>query len=767
MNNQNKISVSAVPFNPQTQTFNPSMGTVNVGGSLQNSAPAGATSAPINAPTTMPKVQTGVPTAEQNLAAFQATQPKYNNPNPTIATDSFNTPKLNIPFAQISTFTTPTQNLAADGMQRMATPVSDATQNISKLMLDILPNLQGQSAELANQQKARNIEGLQTNLQNISNQILQKQAELNQDDVRLVAGIQGIEKQAIPMQFITGQQQSVQRDAQIARALKSSEIGVLNASALAAQGNITLAEEQAQRAVEAKYAPFIETYNLLQKQLTAIQPLLNAEEKKVAAEQAVYADVQKQLINYKIDQQKNISSLLMQAQANGVDAQTYSKAINAFNSGKSDLEIAGIIGAYGGKEYLANKEVLDMTRNYTYNAVGDLTTDNGYDLEAFKRGIASTESSNNYNAIGPATSTGDKAYGKYQVMGANIPSWTKAAGLGSMTPQQFLKSPEAQERVFENQSLTNYAKYGNWDDVASVWFSGQPLSNNNRSDGYNTVPQYVAKVRKAMGVPAQPTTFSQVTNPSVAIWGKFLQTNGNDKDALSKVPKNLQTAALAWTNQNVENTPAIEALNSKILQIDNIINSSALSAVVGPNIAARGLPSVGSVFTKTLAGAGVGAAAGAPFAGIGAIPGALGGAALGFGTSAAQAIPYFSGAAQNFIGDVDQLSSKEFIDNLINVKGQGATFGALTEKEGMALRDAATKLNNWKIADSSGKTIGYNIDEASFVTELNRIKELAQKGIAYKGGNILGGTVTDSYFNNVIPQIAGSTNQSTIIGGYK
>lgn len=78
----------------------------------------------------------------------------------------------------------------------------------------------------------------------------------------------------------------------------------------------------------------------------------------------------------------------------------------------------------------------------------------------------------------------------------------------------------------------------------------------------------------------------------------------------------------------------------------------------------------------------------------------------------------------------------------------------------MALRDAATKLNNWKIQDGSGKTIGYNIDEESFVKELNRIKELAQKGIVYKGGNILGGTVTDAYFNNLLPQVAGSTNQS-------
>ena len=750
INNPNKVTVSAVPFNPQTQTFNPTPQVPDI--------------------SAIPK--TDIKAFNQAMVNGKT---QYNNPNPVIAIDNLDTQKINIPYQTPTDIVIPTQNYAELGMQKLATPISDAGQNISKLMLDILPNLQGQTQELANQQKQRNVEGLQTNLQNLNNQILQKQAELNQDDVRLASGLNQIEKQIIPMEFITGQQQSVQRDAQIARALKASEIGILNASALASQGNIALAQDQAQRAVEAKYAPFIETYNVLQQQLQAIQPLLDAEEKKVATQQSIYADVQKELIKYKVEQQKNVSTLLMQSQANGVDAQTYSKALNAFNSGKSDVEIAGILGAYGGKDYLANKDILDTTRNYTYNAIGDLTTDNGYDLEAFKKGIAGVESSNNYKAIGPTTSSGDKAYGKYQVMGANIPSWTKQALGYSMTPQQFLASSDAQERVFENQSLTNYSKYGNWDDVASVWFSGKPLAGNTATDTYNTVPQYVAKVRKAMGVPAQPTTFSQITNPQVEVWGKYIQTNGTDK--IKDVPKQYQTAALAWTNQNVDNTPAIEALNSKILQIDNIINSSALNAVVGPNLAARGATGIGGILGRTLAGAGTGAGAGAVVGsvvpGAGTIAGGLFGSAIGGGSAligaTAQALPYFSGSAQNLIGDVEQLTSKEFIDNLINVKGQGATFGALTEKEGQALRDAATKLNNWKIPDPNNpnKAIGYNIDEENFIKELNKIKELAQKGIVYKGGNILGGTLTDSYFNNLLPQIAGSTTQNTIIGGYK
>ena len=164
-----------------------------------------------------------------------------------------------------------------------------------------------------------------------------------------------------------------------------------------------------------------------------------------------------------------------------------------------------ILGPYG-KDYLATQktkqEIIKLQiENGTYDdsttgISGLLTKDNGFGLEDFKRGIASVESrgSGGYSALGPVTSSGDRAYGKYQVMGANIPQWSKQALGFTITPQQFLASPDYQEKIFEDQSNRNYAKYGNWDDVASVWFSGKPLSGNNASDGYNTVPQYITKL---------------------------------------------------------------------------------------------------------------------------------------------------------------------------------------------------------------------------------------------------------------------------------
>lgn len=93
------------------------------------------------------------------------------------------------------------------------------------------------------------------------------------------------------------------------------------------------------------------------------------------------------------------------------------------------------------------------------------------------------------------------------------------------------------------------------------------------------------------------------------------------------------------------------------------------------------------------------------------------------------------GAGQDFSGSVRQLASQEFLDKLIAVKAQGATFGALTDREGDALRAAATKINDWEVKDKDGNGTGeWNVDEASFRKELTKIQTLAKKGLDKAGG---------------------------------
>lgn len=121
-------------------------------------------------------------------------------------------------------------------------------------------------------------------------------------------------------------------------------------------------------------------------------------------------------------------------------------------------------------------------------------------LDNYLAALKQIESSGNYGSVGPPTRNGDRAYGAYQVMGKNVPEWTRIALGQSMAPDAFLKDNTAQDAVAKHFFGKSLDQYGNPQDAASVWFSGRPMAAaGNASDGYNTVPQYVQKFNKALG----------------------------------------------------------------------------------------------------------------------------------------------------------------------------------------------------------------------------------------------------------------------------
>jgi hypothetical protein len=99
-----------------------------------------------------------------------------------------------------------------------------------------------------------------------------------------------------------------------------------------------------------------------------------------------------------------------------------------------------------------------------------------------------------------STRNGDRAYGAYQVMGNNIPSWTQKHYGQSLNPQQFLQNKEAQDAVFNGEFGGYVQKHGNPQDAASMWFTGRPLAQGgNSDDGFITGNQYVDRFNKALG----------------------------------------------------------------------------------------------------------------------------------------------------------------------------------------------------------------------------------------------------------------------------
>lgn len=140
--------------------------------------------------------------------------------------------------------------------------------------------------------------------------------------------------------------------------------------------------------------------------------------------------------------------------------------------------------------------------------------------------ISSIESGGRYDALGPVTKTGDRAYGKYQVMGANIGPWTKEALGREMTPQEFAASPEAQDAVFKAKFGQYSQKYGP-EGAARAWFAGEGGMNDlGRKDQLGTsVGDYGSRFAQAAGLPsnAAPAQFNgQQPAPSPALPGASL-----------------------------------------------------------------------------------------------------------------------------------------------------------------------------------------------------------------------------------------------------
>jgi len=116
-------------------------------------------------------------------------------------------------------------------------------------------------------------------------------------------------------------------------------------------------------------------------------------------------------------------------------------------------------------------------------------------FEQFYKAIAEQESSNNYKAKGPWVG-GDRAYGKYQIMGANLASWGRKFVGHAVSADEFLNNPDIQEKMARGQLKEYWDKYGGR-GAAAAWYSGDAsLQNSTRpqAGGMPSIKEYVDSV---------------------------------------------------------------------------------------------------------------------------------------------------------------------------------------------------------------------------------------------------------------------------------
>lgn len=200
------------------------------------------------------------------------------------------------------------------------------------------------------------------------------------------------------------------------------------------------------------------------------------------------------------------------------------RMIGNLKAGKSIFDLSG----FGGRSAADTKaSAIAIGREIGGAVAPTVTTGFKSGLDVWAAGIRKIESGSyagNYGAVGPMTNRGDRAYGAYQVMGANISTWTKEVLGQSLSIKEFLADQSAQDKIFYAKFSQSADKFGSMADATSVWFSGRPISRaGNASDGYNTVPQYVSKVQSA--VDAYPGSLRQGVSDGVVDANRRVQQN--------------------------------------------------------------------------------------------------------------------------------------------------------------------------------------------------------------------------------------------------
>lgn len=123
-------------------------------------------------------------------------------------------------------------------------------------------------------------------------------------------------------------------------------------------------------------------------------------------------------------------------------------------------------------------------------AVGKrMTGGGGTAFDNFLRAIAAQESGGRYGAVNRSSG----ALGKYQIMPGNVPSWARQVLGRSVSPSQFLRSPQLQEQIARAKLLSYYKKYGAR-GAAEAWYGGPG------SIGRSYVRGYSNSILRRMGL---------------------------------------------------------------------------------------------------------------------------------------------------------------------------------------------------------------------------------------------------------------------------
>jgi len=538
----------------------------------------------------------------------------------------------------------------------------------------------GKTAAIRQGQQTYNLEGNTKNLQDVSTQLATRKAEYD----NAIAAQEGKVGSA---SSIYGRQALLTRQ-------KATEVAGLSAIAQAYQGNITLATDTIEKAVNAEYKPQEDYLANLKDQLSNAYDDLTSAEKKKADQLKLVVDERERLLNQEKEDKNAINNIAVEAAKNGADTSTINNILKSKTQGDAIKNSGTYLKTASNSTWdtfsdsSGNVKLINKVTGQVKDA-SNVTTNLGNQVsEVFGLPTFDTKTNN----PGVNRSNRNNNPGNIKVSD-NTKNWNGVTGVES-TPAQdggnflIFDSPESGINAIGRLLLTS--GYSNMN-------AEKAIKRYNGNGAYGAKDVGLDPNKNLQSQLQDPIKLKEVAN-AIAISEGFTGTTKTETTTASDYAKLIQNGTM-----KIENVPEKQrtAVAQALAQLPNPKDTANdLVAKEKANLA---------VSLKTNPG----------------LNSAVGPVGL-----ARVAAPWNIANKQNFIAGVEQLVSGLSLDSLISAKSQGATFGALSDTEMRILASAATRIGSWTNKDKNGKVTGYKIDEKSFKDELDNINKILLRGIS-------------------------------------
>jgi hypothetical protein len=191
------------------------------------------------------------------------------------------------------------------------TPERQESNSIKDWLKSNLSSLTGRGAAQAQAEEQYGVNTKRTALTELNNQINQKLAEYRKIEADFQALSTDVEGKPMTMNSIIGSQAQINRQLAVQKNSFAADIGLLQAQASALQGQLTDAQNMANRAVDLKYQDIQSEIDLRLQMLELIQPELTRQEKERAEAQSRIFDLYKTVIGTQVANEKDINATLL------------------------------------------------------------------------------------------------------------------------------------------------------------------------------------------------------------------------------------------------------------------------------------------------------------------------------------------------------------------------------------------------------------------------------------------------------------------------